>query len=68
MTQSPHQELFSPLKSVVLDGEENEIPATLIQSSHPKLLINQNEKGLNFETEFSGKRFSSRFEYFSNLQ
>ena len=41
MTQSPHQELFSPAKSVVLDGEENETPVTLIQSSHPKLLINQ---------------------------
>ena len=25
-TQSPHQELFSPVKSVVLDVEENEIP------------------------------------------
>ena len=57
MTQSPHQELFSPVKSVVLDGEENEIPVTLIQSSHPKLLINQKEKGLNFESEFSRKSF-----------
>ena len=44
MAQSPHQELFSPVKSVVLDGEENEIPVTLIQSGHPKLLINQKEK------------------------
>ena len=57
MTQSPHQELFSPVKSVVLDGEENEIPVTLIQSGHPKLLINQKEKGLNFESEFSLKSF-----------
>ena len=57
MTQSPHQELFSPVKSVVLDGEENEIPVTLIQSGHPKLLINQKEKGLNFESEFSRKSF-----------
>ena len=57
ITQSLHQELFSPVKSVVLDGEKNEIPVTLIQSSHPKLLINQKEKGLNFESEFSRKSF-----------
>ena len=57
MTQSPHQELFNPAKSVVLDGEEKEIPVTLIQSNHPKLLINQKEKGLNFESEFSRKSF-----------
>ena len=44
MTQWPHQELFNPVKSVVLDGEENENPVTLIQSSHPKLLINQSKK------------------------
>ena len=42
---------------MILDGEENEIPVTLIQSSHPKLLINQKEKGLNFESEFSRKSF-----------
>ena len=57
MTQSPHQELFSPVKTAVLGGEENEIPVTLIQSSHPTLLINQKGKGLNFESEFSGKSF-----------
>ena len=57
MTQSTHQELFSPVKSVVLESEENEIPVTLIQSSHSKLLINQKEKGLNFESEFSRKSF-----------
>ena len=57
MTQSPHQELFSPVKRLVSDGEENEIPATLIQSSHPKLLINQKENGLNFKSEFTKKVF-----------
>ena len=30
---------------------------TLIQSSHPKLLINQKGKGLNFKSEFSQKSF-----------
>lgn len=29
--QSPHQELYSPVKSVVLGGKENEGPVTLIQ-------------------------------------
>ena len=48
MTQSQHQELFRPVKSVVLHGEENEILVTLIQSSHPKLLINQNKKRIKF--------------------
>ena len=54
MTQSPYHELF--IKSVVLDGEENEIPVTLI-SSHPRLLINQKEKRINFESEFNRKSF-----------
>ena len=68
MTQPPpHQELFSPVKSVVLDGDENQIPVCLIQSSQPKLLINQKKRRFNFESEFSQKKFSSRFEYFSNL-
>ena len=59
MTQLPHQELFCPVKSVVLDVEENEISKTLIQSSHPNPLINkhQKEKGLNFENEFTQKSF-----------
>ena len=48
-----NEELFSPVKSMVLDGEENETPATLIWSSYPKLLLNQKEKGLNFESEFN---------------
>ena len=56
MTQSPYHELFKSVKSVVLDGEENEIPVTLI-SSHPRLLINQKEKRINFESEFSRKSF-----------
>ena len=38
---------------MVLDGEENETPATLIWSSYPKPLLNQKEKRLNFESEFS---------------
>ena len=59
MTQSTHQELFSPVKAMALDGEENETPVTLIQSSRPRLLINQKEKGLNFESEFSYKSFHS---------
>ena len=42
---------------MVLDGEENEVPGILIQSSHPKPLIYQKEKGLNFESEFSQKCF-----------
>ena len=57
MTQSTHQELFNPVKGMALDGEENETPVTLIQSSCPRLLINQKEKGLNFEIEFSYKSF-----------
>ena len=57
MTQSPHQELFSPFKSVVLDGEENEVPVTLIQNSHQKPLIDQKKKGLDFESEFNRKSF-----------
>ena len=44
MTQSPHEELFSPIKSVVLDGEETEIPLTLIQRGHSKPLINKHQK------------------------
>ena len=47
MTQSPYHELFKSVKSVVLDGEENEIPVTLI-SSHPRLLINQKRKTNKF--------------------
>ena len=57
MTQSPpHQELFSPVKSVVIDGDENQIPVCLSQSSHPKLLINQKKRRFNFESEFSQKK------------
>ena len=63
MIQSPHQTLFRPAKSVVLDGEENEIPITLIRSSYPKPLINKQkkEKALNFESEFSRKSFYPNF-------
>ena len=42
---------------MALDGEENETPVTLIQSSRTRLLINQKEKGLYFESEFSYKSF-----------
>ena len=42
---------------MVSEGEENEVPVTLIQSSHPKFLINQKEKELNFESKFRRKSF-----------
>ena len=55
MTQSPHQTLFHPAKSLVFDGEENEILITLIQCSYPKHLINKATLGL-FTTTLK-KRF-----------